>query len=124
MLLERGTPVLVVHRRLFEGDRPRYFVGFVEAGDADVILVTGHSWVQDTFNGTFLKKEDPRTKVLSLTSGTLFVYRLPPRLDPARLVFSMDEKGALWLRDGSGWKMDLSEHCQSQASRGRQAPRD
>jgi hypothetical protein len=36
MLLEQGNKLLVTHRRLFEGDLPRFFVGEVEAYEDEI----------------------------------------------------------------------------------------
>jgi hypothetical protein len=53
MILERGAKVLVSHRRLFELDHGRYFIGVVEAYDAGVARVCGHTWTRDGYKGHF-----------------------------------------------------------------------
>lgn len=107
-LLEPGTRVLVVHRRLFERDDNRLFVGEVEATDGGVFRTTGYTFVRDTLGGTIRKKADPRTKLLSLTSGTLIVYVLPPALDLGRVEIRCEET-EVWLTDGGDFSMNLSE---------------
>jgi hypothetical protein len=41
MLLEPEDKVLVVHRRLFEGDHQRFFVGIVENYEEGIAKVSG-----------------------------------------------------------------------------------
>lgn len=109
MILEEGGRVLIVHRRLFEADHPRYFVGIVDAYEAGVIRVSGYTWVRDSFNGTFARKEELRTKIFSIASGTLIVYQLPSGTDVKAIRFELNKDGKLTLTDGGALKMDLTE---------------
>ncbi len=112
MILEAGSKILVVHRRLFDNDKARYFIGSVDCCEAGVARVTGHTWVQDHINGKFVKKEDARTKVIAMASQGLIIYALPPGINIGNLKFDFSEKGQLWLRDTSNhFRMDLSEMC-------------
>jgi hypothetical protein len=43
MMLKEGDKILIAHRRLFEKDDVRFFVGRVDAYEA----ATGHSYVRD-----------------------------------------------------------------------------
>jgi len=114
MILERGSYILVVHRRLFEGDRGRFFVGKVDDYEVAVARVTGHTWVQDNFNGKMLKKEGARTKIFSLASGTLIVYVLPDGLNLSTLRIDYDRGTHLILTDGGNLHLDLSEGLHSE----------
>lgn len=107
-LLESGDRVLVVHRRLFERDDNRLFVGEVETMESGVIRATGHTFVRDMLGGTVRRKSEPRTKLLSLTSGTLIVYVLPQAvvLDQIEI---RSEEAETWLTDGGSFSMNLSE---------------
>lgn len=109
MILEAGCKTLVVHRRLFEGDLPRYFIGTVDHSEDGLARIVGNSWVQDHFNGKFVKKADARTKIVALSSLGLMVYVLPNNIQVANL--RLDQEGAtLWLRDEENdFQMDLSE---------------
>ncbi len=107
-LIEPGDRLLAVHRRLFEHDDNRLFVGEVESAEAGVIRVTGYSFVRDTLTGTVRRKSDARTKLLSLTSGTLIVYVLPPALQLDQVQIESEE-AEMWLSDGNGFQMNLSE---------------
>lgn len=109
MLLETGTTVLVAHRRLFENDRSRFFVGRVDAYEGGIARITGYTWIQDGFTGALIGRIDgPRTKLISLSSGALLVYALPT-IAPDAIQFKHDAKGRLWLTDGAEFRLELSE---------------
>lgn len=108
MILQTGDKLLIVHRRLFEKDAARFFVGGVEEYEAGIARVTGHSFVRDTFGNGVFRKEDPRTKLFAIASGTLLVYRLPNSVDLRSLHFIVDDSH-LRLTDAGTFVMDLSE---------------
>ena len=109
MLLKEGDKLIVAHRRLFEKDEVRFFVGQVDAYQEGVVKVTGCSYVRDIMRGRMIEKAEKRTKVLSLSSGTLLVYQIPQTVVLDELKF-MDEEGRLSLTDGKEFNMNLSEH--------------
>ena len=108
ILVEPGSCVLVVHRRLFERDDNRLFVGRIESMDCGVIRTKGYTFVRDTMEGIVRRKSDSRTKLLSLTSGTLIVYLLPTGFDLDQAEVCCEET-EMWLTDGSDFSMNLSE---------------
>jgi len=107
-MLNEGDKVLVVHRRLFRGDAAHYLVGRVDAYEAGLVKVTGHSYVRDPYTGRMIEKTEPRTKILALNSGTLIVYQLPSATALETLAFSWVE-GRLSASDGQGFTMNLGE---------------
>jgi len=110
MLLEKGDKVLIVHRRLFESDRPRLFMGEVKSYEDGVLKATGRSWTAGLFNnGEFVEKGDPRTKLFALGSGTLIAYELPRELELSTLDFEYDNEDHVWLTDGDTFRMNLTE---------------
>ncbi len=109
MILESGAKVLVVHRRLFENDVSRFFVGTVDAYEAGMARVTGFTFTKDPFIGGHQRKPEPRTKIMSLSSGTLIVYQLPNSIDISKLRYEHDRDGRVFLLDDANFKMDLTE---------------
>jgi len=107
MLLAADTKVLVVHRRLFENDQSRYFVGRVEGYEAGIAKIRGRTWTRDKY-GQMVKKDDDRIKIVSLSSGTLIVYQLPSGTDMEALQIEIEEQKVV-LKDGQKFEMDLSE---------------
>ncbi len=108
MILESGSKILVAHRRLFDTDGARFFVGTIDGYEAGVARATGYSWVRDLYSGKFIRKNEQRTKIFAVGSGTLIVYSLPNSIDMSRLKFEQTEMQTLLL-DGASFKMDLSE---------------
>jgi hypothetical protein len=111
-MLKQGDIILVAHRRLFETDHARFFVGHVDAYEGGVVKVTGRSFVRDVLNGQVLGKAERRTKILSLSSGTLIIYQLPQGTSLDALKFE-DAGDGLSLTDGKTFTMNLSEHVHS-----------
>ena len=113
-MLSEGDKLLVCHRRLFEGDELRFFAGTVTAYEAGIVRVTGWTFVRDFRSGNVLKKEEVRTKLYSLASGTILVYRLPDATNMESLKF-VGSAALLSLTDSENLKMDLSEHVRDAA---------
>lgn len=108
MILGRGAIIFASHRRLFEADIPRYFVGQVLESNEAIIKVRGYSFVRDQGTGRLIRKNDLRTKIVSVLAGTHLLYELPDSV----LVESLrleSEEGFLFLSDGHGFRMDLAE---------------
>ncbi len=108
-ILEAGDHVLIVHRRLFEQDHPRFFVGSVRQFGNGLAKVSGFSWARDPMSGGILMKAGRRTKIISLTAGTLIVYQLPEELRIEDIRFLADGQGRIQLEDGKGYELDLTE---------------
>ena len=108
-MLKQGEKLLIVHRRLFEKDTPRFFVGEVLIYEAGIVKVKGYTFVKDMFSGNMQKKSDLRTKVMSIVSGTLIVYQLPVTALLDSMRFTVDQDGGLVVTDEGGFSMDVSE---------------
>jgi len=108
MILMPSAKILVCHRRLFNEDQPRFFVGTISACEDGLVKVTGFSWTRDPVQG-FVRKQDERTKVISLTSGALIVYELPSELLIEDLRIEQGAGHAVVLSDGRKFRMDLAE---------------
>lgn len=80
----------------------------MEAFEAGIVRVSGYSFVRDSLDGAVCRKHEPRTKLLSLTSGTLLVYLLPRGLDLEKVQLHWEDAD-IRLSDGSGFSMNLSE---------------
>jgi hypothetical protein len=108
-MLEQGEKLLIVHRRLFEKDTPRFFVGEVQAYEAGMAKVKGYTFVKDLFGGNMKRKSASRTKIMSIVSGTFIVYQLPVTVLLDSVRFDLDQDGALVLKDDGGFSMDVAE---------------
>lgn len=108
MLLEKGAKILASHRRLFEGDTARFFVGEVLEYQDGLVKVSGYSWTRDVASG-FHRKSDPRKKIISLSAGTVLVYELPKSVSVSEATIEQSGTHEVVLRDKNGVVMDLSE---------------
>ena len=108
MLLETGAKILACHRRLFQEDSPRLFIGTVVDYEAGVLKVSGYTFTRDAGRG-FQRKADPRTKLLSLHAGTVIVYELPKEVEISGLRVDQPGGTEILLSDEAGFRMDLSE---------------
>lgn len=109
MILEQGSKVLVTHRRLFEYDRSRYFFGTVEAYESGIVKLKGNTWIQDPKTTALFKKEEVRTKILSLASGAFIFYELDDVLQLEFLRFYSTPEGRFYFTDDRGFEIDVSE---------------
>lgn len=107
-MVKPGDKLLIAHRRLFEEDQPRFFVGRVVAYEHGVAKVAGHAWVRERVRAEFGRKSDERIKFVPLTSGSIMAYELPGTVDLARLVMRATRLG-LVLTDDAGFSMDLTD---------------
>lgn len=109
MIIAVGSKILVNHRRLFSDDHPRYFIGVAEGYEQGIVRATGFTWIRDQINGSFQKRKDPRTKILSLASGTLICYLLPENLSPDIATLNMEVNRIFLIDKSIGLKMELTE---------------
>ncbi|MCC5826871.1 hypothetical protein [Alkalimonas sp.] len=107
-MLQPNTLVLISYRRLFQEDDSRFFLGKVEAYQDGIVKVCGHTILKDGVSGTMKEKSDCRTKLFSISSGTLIVYELPANLQLNDLHFH-SQGIRLTLTDHASFSMDLTE---------------
>ena len=112
MLLETGDVILVSHRRMFQHDEARFFVGRAVACDRELVKLEGFSFVRDLASGHVIRKDEKRVKLLSLASPGYIFYQLPAVKDMTN-VHVKDQAGDVTLMDGTRKLMNLSErsHC-------------
>ncbi|MBI4026460.1 MAG: hypothetical protein HY360_15855 [Verrucomicrobia bacterium] len=108
MILSKGEKIHVIHRRLFEKDIGRHFVGMVEEYEHGVARVAGYVYTVDHNSYKFVRRPGVRTRVISLASGELLVNVIPATVDLNKIVYETG-KGFLRVTDGSDWHLDISE---------------
>lgn len=109
MVLEPGCRILVVHRRLFERDRSRYFLAIVEDYEHGIMKATGYTWLPDPDTTVLFRKTDQRTKIISVTSGAVIVYELPRTIDLDKVHFSSSADARLLFTDDDKLELDITE---------------
>ena len=108
MILQQGEKLHIIHRRYFEKEPRRHFIGAVDIYDAGLARVTGNVWVVDTVKFAFIKRPEKRIRIISLVSGDLLVNIIPPSVDLEKIYYHQEKKGVR-VTDGTDWYLDLSE---------------
>lgn len=108
MILRSGEKIHVIHRRLYEKDQHRHFIGTVEAYENGVARVIGHVYTVDTAKFQYVRRPEVRTRLISIISGDLLVNVIPPAVDLEKISYRQ-EKRSVRVTDGSDWHLDLSE---------------
>lgn len=108
MILRCGEKIHVIHRRFYEKDPHRHFIGSVEAYEDGVARVVGHVYTVDTAKFQYVKRPELRTRIISIASGDLLVNIIPPSVNLEKITYKQEKKGVR-VSDGSDWHLDLSE---------------
>ena len=109
MILDVGDTVLVSHRRMYQHDEARFFVGQVVACDRELVKLEGYSFVRDLSTGAVIRKNEKRIKLLSIASPGYIFYQLMGDIEISE-VNVKNETGDLFLVDGERTLMNLAEH--------------
>lgn len=108
-LLKPGEKIHVIHRRQFDKDVRRHFVGQVECYEQGVARATGYVFVTDDLNKhAFVKRPERRTKLIPINSGDVIVNVIPDSADLDRVHYMLS-KSSLLVTDGASWSMDIKE---------------
>ena len=109
MILKPGEKVHIIHRRIYEKDHHRHFVGIVDFYEAGVARVTGNVFAVDPVKFTFIRRSETRTRLVSVISGDVLVNVLPAKVNLEKFYYKQERK-AVRVTDGSDWYLDLSEY--------------
>lgn len=109
MFLCAGDPMFIAHRRLFEHDHPRAFVGEVLAYECGLVELSGYSRVRESVHGRLETKEDRRNKAASMNSVSVICHQLPDivNIEEPELVAGRQQK--VTLTDHKDFRMDLAD---------------
>ena len=108
LLLESGEKIHVIHRQLFEGDTRRHFVGTIEGCEEGVARATGFLFAMDTNLNQFIKRDTPRTRIISLSCGSVIVNVLPKDVQIDKITYNYHAGGDTIVTDGGNWHLDIS----------------
>ena len=108
-VLNDGDKVLIFHRRFFDQDPLRFFVGTVNECQDGLAAVVGHAWVQDVHRNAFTRKPDMRTRVVALSAGDLIVYKLARHVSLDDLTVEFGAANETLLTDGANFRMDITD---------------
>ncbi len=109
MVIAQGHKVHIVTRRLFESDLRRHFEGVVEEVSGAQIRARGYVFVFDEPSGDFVRRDEERRRVFSVSDSGLIINILPAETDLARLRYEMDAQGRRIVTDGGVVSMNVTE---------------
>ena len=107
-ILAPGEKIHVIHRRRFDQEPHRHFVGVVNDYLEGVLRMTGHVYAVDTMTYQFIRRPEQRTRVVSVVSGEVIVNVIPVSVDLSKITYRQ-EGSAVRVSDGSDWHLDISE---------------
>lgn len=107
MLVEVGETVHVIERRAFENDARRHLIGRVVAVDQQGMRIACYAFVFDQYQGSFVRKPDPRTRVVSF-DGRYLINILPHEVDLEKVQYVQSEIGLL-VTDNKTFRLSVSE---------------
>lgn len=108
MILNPGEKVHIIHRRHFEKEPHRHFVGVVDAYEGGIARMTGHVYTVDPAKFMFVRRPEMRTRVVSIVAGDLLLNIIPADVDVEKIVYKHEGK-IVRVSDGANWHIDISE---------------
>lgn len=106
-ILSPGDKIHVMHRRRFEKDVRRHFVGEVESCEQGVARASGYVFVIDDLSKhLFMKRPDRRTKLIPIISGDVIVNVIPETVEVESVAYELKDR-SLVVTDGGDWATDV-----------------
>jgi hypothetical protein len=107
MILNNGEYVHIIHRQLFHDDARRHFVGTVESHEGAIVRVKGYLFAMDSTNSQFVRREQLRTRVVSLNDAVI-VNVLPAHVKIDEITYTHRPNGDIHVTDGTDWYLDIT----------------
>ena len=108
-MIATGEKVFVITRRLFDGDLRRHLVGEVKAATDVAMRVQGYSFVFDDVSKQFVRRDDLRTRIVSLIDAGLVIHILPDEVRLEDIQYVWDENNRRIITDQKTFSMNISE---------------
>ena len=108
-MLSKGEKVFVITRRLFEGDRIRLFVGEVQAAVDMAMKVRGYVFVHDDFTNEIVRREDIRTRIISLVDAINIIMVIPKEVTLENVQYEINNMNERVITDKDSFSLNLNE---------------
>ncbi|MBZ0165486.1 MAG: hypothetical protein K8I00_01675 [Candidatus Omnitrophica bacterium] len=109
MVLQQGEKVHVITRRLFDGDLRRHFVGEIKAVADGIARVEGYVFVYDSGISGFVKREEIRTRIVSISDFGQVINVIPANVNLDNLVYKFTPQQRLVVTDNADFHLDINE---------------
>jgi hypothetical protein len=107
MVINAGEYVHIIHRQLFHDDARRHFVGTVESHEGTLLRVKGYLFAMDSKRSEFIRREQLRTRVISLNDAVI-VNVLPAHVKIDHILYTHLPNGDIHVGDGTDWHLDIT----------------
>ena len=108
-MLSKGEKIFVITRRLFDGDRIRLFVGEVQASSDTAMKVRGYVFVNDDFTNEIVRREDIRTRIISLVDAINIILVIPKEVILENVQYVLNAMNERVITDKDTFTMNLNE---------------
>jgi len=108
-MLGKGEKVFVITRRLFEGDRIRVFVGELQASSDTAMKVRGYAFVHDDFTNEIVRREDIRTRIISLADAINLIFVIPKEVILENVQYELNSMHERVITDKDKFTLNLNE---------------
>lgn len=108
-MLSKGEKVFVITRRLFEGDRIRLFVGEVQVAVDMAMKVRGYVFVHDDFTNEIVRREDIRTRIISLVDAINIIMVIPKEVTLENVQYEINNMNERVITDKDAFSLNLNE---------------
>lgn len=109
MLIEKGDKIHVIFRRQFKEDLRRHFAGEVLEATEFAAKAHGYVFIFETSKNEYVRRNDPRTRIISLIDSANIVNMLPKGVEIEDLDYVLSEDNRLVVSDGKDFLMDINE---------------
>ena len=109
MVLEIGEKLYIISRRLFDKDLRRHFVGEVVACSNSQTRIRGYAFVYDDNSNNFVRRDELRTRIFSLTDAGYIINLLPKDAVLEDIHYVTDQENHRLITDGKTFSMNVSE---------------
>ena len=109
MVLSKGEKVLIIIRRLFEKDLRRHFIGEILEVSAELIRVSGYSFIFDENDKGFKRRGKLQINIFSLVDAGVEVIVLPEDVILDEIWYDINAKGHRIITDRKSFHMRVSE---------------
>lgn len=109
MLIEVGEKVHVMHRRVFETDLRRHFIGEVIAVSDMATRVRGYTFVFDRGKNTYYRLPERRCRIIPIVDASLIINIIPRMAKVDQAVYMLDKNGHIVVTDNETFSLDVNE---------------
>lgn len=107
-MIFKGEKILLSQRRIFKLEIRRLFIGEVEGASDVAIRAHGYSFVFDDSSGEYVRWDDLRTRIISVTDAGNVIFIVPKEVNIGEVRFKFADNQR-FITDGKSFNLSMSE---------------